>query len=166
MCVYMFHSFTYVFQIPWNIYLSSRNYSLSKPLSRPVVLTLSMAEYTASLEGTISWSLICDYDNTGNNGTIRDKLSLMTSESIQYEVFKTSFNRTIRSDLRRRKTGGVGASYKALLAKVDYASADLSTEMIETIEATTTTTFKANLSKTRSYERNSECMYATTDIIN
>ncbi|KAI0766777.1 hypothetical protein BC629DRAFT_1596279 [Irpex lacteus] len=113
-----------------------------------------MAEYTASLEGTISWSLICDYDNTGNNGTIRDKLSLMTSESIQYEVFKTSFNRTIRSDLRRRKTGGVGASYKALLAKVDYASADLSTEMIETIEATTTTNFKANLSKTRSYERN------------
>lgn len=122
-----------------------------------------MAEYTASIEGTISWNLIFDYDNTDNNGTIRDKLNVTTSESIQYEVFETSFNRTVRSDLQRRQTGEIGASYKALLAKVNYETADVSSEIIETIEATTTTTFKANLSKTRTYERDSEYTHTSTD---
>lgn len=98
----------------------------------------TMSEYTITMQGTLSWHLLLDYDSIDlkNNSTIRDKRNVRTSSSIQCEVFKQRLNRAVRDELQRCHTDEIGASYKALLATVDHAPTDISPEIIETIETT------------------------------
>ena len=116
---------------------------------------MSDQTYQVTIDGTISWDLIFDLDNTTNSGTIQDKITITTTESLEYTSFEQSFNETVRKELEKNHVGSeAGASYEGITAKVD-ASIDVSTEITDTLQETTSTTFKSNYSKTTTYERNS-----------
>ncbi|KAI0091202.1 hypothetical protein BDY19DRAFT_689153 [Irpex rosettiformis] len=114
---------------------------------------MSDQTYQATIEGTISWDLIFNYDNSTNSGTIREKLTITTTKVLEYTTFKQSFNETIRKELEESHTGRVGASYEGVTAKLLEASTDISTEIADTLRETTSTMFKSNYSKTTTYER-------------
>ena len=118
---------------------------------------MSDQTYQASYDGTISWDLIFNYDNSTNSGTIREKLTITTTESLDYTSFEQTFNETVRKELEKNHVGSeVGASYEGITAKLD-ASIDISTEITDTLQETTSSTFKSNYSKTTTYERDGEC---------
>jgi hypothetical protein len=118
--------------------------------------------YQVTIDGTISWDLIFDYDNSTNSGTIREKLTITTTESLEYTQFEQSFNETVRKELEKEHVGSeVGASYEGISAKVD-ASIDVSTEITDTLQQTTSSTFKSNYSKTVTYERESKSIVLTS----
>ena len=122
---------------------------------------MSDQTYQASYDGTISWDLIFDYDNSTNSGTIREKVTITTTESLEYTEFEQSFNETVRKELEKEHVGSeVGASYEGITAKVD-ASIEVSTEITDTVQETTSSSFKSNYSKTTTYEREGECTVYT-----
>ncbi|KAI0696248.1 hypothetical protein BC835DRAFT_1543701 [Cytidiella melzeri] len=114
---------------------------------------MSDETYQATVDGTVSWDLIFDYDNSTNSGTIRESVTITTTESIEFTAFEQTFNETIRKELEKEHVGTeVGASYEGISAKVD-ASIDISSEVSDTLQETTSTTFKSNYSKTTTYLR-------------
>lgn len=117
---------------------------------------MAAPQYTVTVNGELSWVLLFNYDNSNNNGTIREKVTVETSETIAYTTYEKEFNSTVRTDLQKAQVKTeLGAAYEGISAKVD-ASIDVSTEVTDTLEHTTESTFKSSYSKNTSYERDSE----------
>ena len=90
--------------------------------------------YQVSIEGTISWDLICNYDNIYNNGGIRNECSITSTASINHDIFKRGFNEAVRKELNGRHEEN--ASYEILsLVKLDRCL-HLSTEISEALQRT------------------------------
>ena len=114
---------------------------------------MSTPQYTVTIEGQISWTLLWNYDNSTNSGTIKDKVTVKTSESVDYTSFEKTFNSTVRDELKKGHVGAeIGVSYAGITAKVE-SGIDVSEEVTETLEATTESTFKSNFTKESQYER-------------
>lgn len=117
---------------------------------------MAAPQHQVDIDAELSWVLLFNYDNSDNTGTIREKVTVQTTETIDYSTYEKEFNSNVRTELQKEHVGSeVGASYEGISAKVE-ASIDVSTEVTDTLEQTTESTFKSSYSKTTSYERDSE----------
>ncbi|KAI0696445.1 hypothetical protein BC835DRAFT_1271922 [Cytidiella melzeri] len=114
---------------------------------------MSDQTYQVSVDGTLSWDLIFNYDNSTNSGAIRESIMITTVESVEFTAFEQTFNETVRKELEKEHVNTeVGASYEGINSKID-ASIDVSSEVNDTLRQTTENTFKSNYSKTTTFQR-------------
>ena len=94
-------------------------------------------EYTIELDATISWDLLFNYDNSDNTGEIHEKVTVNTTETIDYTSYEKDFNSSVRQQVEKGHTGAeTGVTYEGITAKVE-ASIDVSNEVTDTLERTT-----------------------------
>ena len=118
---------------------------------------MSDRNYTATIEGTLSWDLVFSYDNSFNSGSIHDKRTITATASIDYATFKRNFDQDIGKQLTRQYADHpANASYMPVaLQKVDTPDTriGLTPEVFETLQQTASSTFNSDYSKTTTYER-------------
>ena len=109
--------------------------------------------YTVTIEGTLSWDLVYDYSSYGNTITIHDERTIITTASIDYAAFKQTFNEAARKELEKKHAASQfeGASYEAIALDEPIISTAISSEILETLYQTTSSTFNSNYNKTASH---------------
>ena len=122
---------------------------------------MSNEAYQITLDGTITWNLIFHYDNFDTDDVIRKQLTIITLESVEYTAFKHDFNDTVRKKLQDRAGTGsnAGASYDVVSVKLSDGIIGMSPEIVSTLQATASASFKSDHSKTTTYKHEGKCQF-------